>query len=99
MACETWQGKIDAYADAELSAEETRRFDAHLRDCSSCATDLVNRMQLKRAMHIAGKRFTPSPELRRRVQAGLPKKRSQAWFWIWAPRLAVTAAVILVVTA
>ncbi len=34
MACDTWRGKIEAYADAELSADEMRAMGEHLKELS-----------------------------------------------------------------
>jgi len=74
MPCELWKVKLDAYVDGELSTEDMRAFDAHVRECPSCAADALSRVQLKRALQIAGKRFTPSPEFRARMQPSLHAK-------------------------
>jgi len=97
MACDTWRNKIEAYADAELSAEEMHAMGHHLPACASCASDLLARMQLKRAVKIAGKRYSPSLEMRQRIQKGLPAKNNPARIWNWLPKLAVAAAFAVVV--
>lgn len=97
MVCEFWKAKIDTYLDDELPEAETRSFDAHVRGCHSCSADTLTRLQMKRAIQVAGKRFTPSAEFRRRVQQSIAPKmqRSLGLGWMFA----VAAALILVVGA
>jgi anti-sigma factor RsiW len=97
MACEVWKVKLDAYLDGELEAEEARAFDAHVRDCPSCAADALARIQMKRAIHAAGKRFAPSAEFRRRMQHRIEAKprRSIAGF-AWLAATAVVAILAMV---
>jgi anti-sigma factor RsiW len=97
MACVVWKVKLDPYLDGELEAEEARAFDAHVRDCPSCAADALARVQMKRAIHAAGKRFAPTAEFRRRVQHRMEAKprRSVAGFgWIAATAVIAVLAVI-----
>jgi len=96
MACDTWRDKIDAYADAELPAGEMRAVGEHLPSCPSCTADLLSRVQLKRAVMTAGKRFSPSLDLRQRVQKGLPMENKPVWLWGWAPKLAAAAALVVI---
>jgi len=70
MACEQWAGKLDAYLDGELDAAESRALGEHLRGCAACAAAALERVQLKRAVQIAGKRYTASAELRQRIAMG-----------------------------
>jgi anti-sigma factor RsiW len=87
---DNWTPKLDLYLDGELSAEQMRALDAHLRSCSSCAADLLNRVQLKRAVQSAGWRYRPSAELRERVRARISgRERLVSRF-----RLASMAAVV-----
>src|ERR1035438_5200497 len=96
MPCDSWRGKIDAYVDGEIRADELPGLNAHLRECSSCTADLLSRVQLKLAVQTAGKRFTPSSSLRERVQKTIPGKRSGKWFWNWTPKLAPAAALTII---
>jgi anti-sigma factor RsiW len=83
MSCDTWQQKIDAYLDAELPHAEAREFDAHLRTCPSCSSQALARSELKRTIHLAGKKFVPDPEFRKRIQASIsPKASGRRWGWI-----------------
>ena len=86
MACESWKEKLDTYLDGELPEKEMRDFDAHVRGCASCAADALRRVQMKRAIQTAGKRFTPSDDFRRRVQQSVASKlrRSFASGWVFA---------------
>jgi len=97
MACEKWGNKIEAYADAGLSAEEMHAMGQHLPACASCASDLLARIQLKRVVKTAGKRYSPSLEMRQRIERGLPAKNNLARIWNWVPKLAVAAAFAVVV--
>ena len=97
MVCEPWNAKLDAYLDGELPEAETRTFDAHVRNCPSCSVDALTRVQTKRAIQGAGRRFVPTTEFRRRVQRGIASKPRRS---LGLGRMfAVAAAVILVVGA
>jgi anti-sigma factor RsiW len=93
MVCESWKEKLDTYLDGELPAEEMRSFDAHVRGCPSCSADALTRVQMKRAIQAAGKRYSPSAEFRKRMQQKIAAKpqRRLVLGWMFA-----AAAVILV---
>jgi len=95
MACETWQGKLDAYLDGQLTAAEAAALGAHLRACPACTGDVLERVQLKRAVAAAGRRYTPSAELRAKITkiAG-SKQRKMSLYWI----LAVPALLIVILS-
>jgi anti-sigma factor RsiW len=94
MVCEPWKEKLDTYLDGELSEEEMRNLDAHVHSCASCSADALARVQMKRSIQAAGRRFAPSADFRRRMQQSMaPKpKRSFRLGWILA-----TAAVAIFV--
>lgn len=94
MVCESWKGKLDSYLDGELSEDEMHAFDAHLRGCSSCTADALARVQMKRAIKLAGKRFTAGAAFRKRIQQSIAAKprRSLRLGWIFA---AATAAIVV----
>ena len=77
MVCESWKAKLDTYLDGELSEEEMRSFDAHVRGCPSCSADALARVQMKRAVQVAGKRFNPSAEFRGQFHPNLGE--GSAW--------------------
>src|SRR5579864_840046 len=86
MASDTWRGKLDAYLDGELPAAEASALSAHLRDCSDCPRDALERVLLKRSVAVAGKRYTASPELRAKISKMVAQKprRRMSWYWIVA---------------
>jgi anti-sigma factor RsiW len=93
MVCESWTARLDTYLDGELPQEEMRTFDAHVRNCPSCSADALARVQLKRAIQTAGRRFTPSAEFRKRMQRNMapkPRRSFRLGFML------ATAAVVLV---
>jgi len=95
MVCESWKTQLDTYLDGEVPEEEMRTLDSHVRNCPSCSADVLSRVQLKRAIQVAGKRFTPSAEFRKRMQQSIASKRRHSFRLGWT--LAAAAAVVLVV--
>jgi anti-sigma factor RsiW len=95
MVCESLKERLDTYLDGEVPQEEMRTFDAHVRNCPSCSADALSRVQLKRAIQVAGKRFTPGTEFRKRMQQNMAPKPRRSFRLEWM--LATAAAVILVV--
>ena len=87
--------KLDLYLDGELPSEELRAFDAHVRSCTSCAADALGRVQMKRAVQTAGRKFIPNGDFRRRVRQSIAERPSSSWSlgWRWA---GAVAAVLLV---
>jgi anti-sigma factor RsiW len=96
MACDSWRSKIEAYADGELSADQMRAMDDHLRACASCTSDVLSRVQWKRSIKTAGTRFSPSLALRQRVEKELAAWNKPVSRWAWMPKLAAAAAVVVV---
>jgi anti-sigma factor RsiW len=97
MACEVGKLKLDAYLDGELPSEEMRAFDAHVRSCPACAADALARVQMKRAVQTAGKRFTPSAAFRQQMQerfAGRVRRRSMGFAWVTAAAVVAVLAVV-----
>ena len=96
MVCESWKTQLDTYLDGELPSEEMHVFDAHVRICPSCAADALARVQMKRTVQAAGRRFTPSAEFRRRMQQSFAAKtrRGVARFgWMIAAAMVAVLAV------
>jgi anti-sigma factor RsiW len=100
MSC-TWQKKLDSYVDAELPADAAAELESHLRSCPDCAADALQRMQLKRIAHVAGARYSPSPEFRLKIRQMVaePVTKRRRWYWGWMPQLATAAVVLLVLVA
>src|SRR5580692_6280209 len=97
MVCESWNEKLDTYLDGELGEAETRSFDAHVRACHSCSVDALTRVQIKRTIQVAGRRFAPSAEFRSRVLQSIAPKPQRSFGLGWM--FAAAVAVILVVGA
>jgi anti-sigma factor RsiW len=96
MACEQWRSKLDAYVDGELDPGELRVLGEHLRGCSACAVDVLEGVQMKRSVQMAGKRYTASAELRNRIAgkaakeaAAKPRKSASLWTVLAVPALSV----------
>jgi anti-sigma factor RsiW len=105
MVCESWKAQLDTYLDGELPEEQMRAFDEHVRGCPACAADSLARVQMKRAIHAAGKRFAPSAEFRQRMQMSLaaePQRKFSlsGWRtgWMFAAAAVVLVAVALTAT-
>jgi len=101
MVCERWKTQLDIYLDGELPSEQMHDFDAHVRNCASCAADALVRVQLKRYVQTAGKRFVPRAEFRQEVYrriAAKPTRRILGWNWVLAAALALIFATGLAVT-
>lgn len=95
MPCEFSKEKLDMYLDGELPSEEMRAFDAHMRTCASCAADALTRVQMKRSIQAAGKRFAPTAEFRRRMQSSMAARPRRSFRLNWM----VAAALSMVVVA
>jgi anti-sigma factor RsiW len=99
MVCEDWKTKLDTYLDGELPEEEMRAFDAHVRSCPSCAADALSRVQMKRSIQVAGKRFNPSAEFRIRMQQKISSKPQHNFRLAWMLAAAVIILAIVGVTS
>ena len=72
-------------------------FDTHVHACPLCSADALTRVQMKRAIQAGGKRFTPSADLRRRIERSIARKPQRGFRLGWM--VAAAAAVILVAGA
>src|ERR1700691_3688906 len=95
MVCESWKTKLDTYLDDELPENEMHIFDAHVRSCPSCSADALMRVQMKRTIQVAGKRFTSSAEFRRQVQQSIALRPQRSLLPVWV--FAATAVAVLAV--
>src|SRR5438552_4494860 len=95
MPGDEWQSKLDTYLDGELPAEEMRELDSHVRSCPSCTAEMLNRLQLKRAVQAsAAKRYLPTAEFRERIQKSITIRRRPAFRWGWLTAATVAALLI-----
>lgn len=100
MACDAWRDQLDAYVDGELTPAEASALSAHMRECASCATVALARVQMKRAVADAGKRYEPNAELRLKIARSISAKpRTKArWYWlvVGVPALAIVLVSLFV---
>lgn len=94
MNCETWQTKLDAYADAELPPDTMQSMAEHLSGCPACTAEVVQIMQQKRVTAAAGKRYAAAPEFRARIRQQIAGKPALGG-WQWALGLALAAVVVI----
>lgn len=93
--CE-WREKIGLYVDGELEPREEQAIAGHLQSCAECSSAVMEQQALKKAVRVAGKRFTAPPELYASVHRQmLPKKITGLWLKISA--LAASAALLAIV--
>jgi anti-sigma factor RsiW len=95
MACESGRDKLDGYVDGELPPAEARALAVHVRQCADCAADALQRVQMKRAIATAGKRYDPSAEFREKIRKSLVKSPRRRGAWFWKLALAPAALVLL----
>ncbi len=95
MECEQWRGKLDAYVDGELDSAEAGALGPHLRECAACAGGVLERVQMKRSVQTAGKRYTASTELRNRIQRSIATKPRRETGSLW--KILVVPAVSVVI--
>jgi anti-sigma factor RsiW len=98
MTCD-WVPKLDLYMDGELFGSELTEVDTHLRACPTCAADALSRLQLKRMTQAAGRRFSPRPEFRLKIEQSINAGKRSRWARRWAPALAAAAAIVLMLVS
>jgi anti-sigma factor RsiW len=73
MTCDEAEILLHALIDGELDAGHTRDVEEHVAGCPRCAAALADYREMSRAVAGANLRFTAPPELRRRIEASLPR--------------------------
>ena len=82
--CE-WREKIGLYVDGELEPNQEQAVAGHLQSCADCSSAVLEQQALKKAIRVAGKRFTAPPELYASVHRQMAPKRS-AGLWLRVER-------------
>jgi anti-sigma factor RsiW len=99
MACEEWRKQLDLHLDGELASSEAGKLLSHVRECPACAAAMLERVQLKRAVQVAGKRYAPSSELRSKTTKQISAKSGagnvRRWRLALVPVLAMLIAALL----
>ncbi len=83
MPCEQWRQNLQAYVDGELSQAENKALADHLRECVRCASQVLERVQVKRSVALAGKRYVAGAEFRARIEKDLRGRPHGATGWFW----------------
>jgi len=96
MSCENWRAKLDGYVDGELAPAEANSLSAHLRGCAACAAEALDRVQLKRSVALAGKRYEPSAQFRARIAKLSATGRRREIGFQWNVLLVPTLALLLI---
>jgi len=73
MTCDEANILLHALIDGELDAFHAREVEAHIATCAKCAAAMRDYREIKKAMADGGLRYTAPPELRRRIEASLPR--------------------------
>jgi anti-sigma factor RsiW len=99
MPCEEWRKQLDPYLDGELASSEAGNLLSHVRECPACAAAMLEHVQLKRSVQMAGKRYKPSAELRskiaKQVSAKSGARNVRRWRLVLVPVLAMLIAALL----
>lgn len=96
MACELMREKLDAYVDGELSTSEAQQLGNHVRECSACAIDVLERVRMKKAVSVAGRSYEPNAEFRRKMLGEMTKIDRGRTSWGWKLVLAPAVLVLII---
>ena len=92
MTCE-WRDKTGLYVDGELEPAAQQALASHLEGCPGCTAAVLEQQELKKAVRIAGKRFTAPPELYAQVRRQINPQTRPRPSWRWA---LVTACLVAI---
>jgi anti-sigma factor RsiW len=99
MACEEWRKQLELYLDGELPSSEAGGLLAHVRECPNCAGEMLERVQLKRSVQMAGQRYAPSAALRNKIAKQISRRSGagnlRRWGLVLIPVLAMLIAALL----
>ena len=68
MNCE-WREKTGLYVDGELEPAAEQAFASHIQNCAGCSAAVLEQQDLKKAVRLAGKRFSAPADLYAGVRA------------------------------
>ena len=88
--------KTGSYVDGEMDTRAQQAFAGHLETCSECSAAVLEQQELKKAVRVAGKKFTAPPALyaAARKQMSAPKAVTRNWW-----KLAFVAACFVMIAA
>ncbi|HEV7674549.1 MAG TPA: zf-HC2 domain-containing protein [Candidatus Angelobacter sp.] len=93
--CE-WREKIGLYVDGELEPAAEHAIASHLQSCADCSSAVLEQQALKKAVRVAGKRFTAPPDLYASIHRQMVPKKNVGW-WFKVSALAVPAILLALV--
>jgi anti-sigma factor RsiW len=73
MTCDEAEILLHALIDSELDAGHAREVEDHIAGCAACAAALTDYREMSRAVAGADLHYKAPPELRRRIEASLPR--------------------------
>ena len=76
MICEETEILLHALIDGELDAGHARELEDHIAGCPRCAAQLLTYREMSKTIAGADLRYPAPPELRRRIEASLPKTQA-----------------------
>ena len=102
MLCEQNPTALAAYLDGELGSDEAVAMQQHIAACPRCAAEIAEMISLRRSLHTARGRHTPSADFRRRIQQQLavskaPVPKSKPGILRFLPYAIPLAAMLLLV--
>lgn len=83
MNCES-RKNVGLYVDGELEPAAQQAFAIHLQNCADCAAAVLEQQELKKAVRVAGKRFSAPPELYASVRRQIAPQPTFNRRWSWA---------------
>ena len=76
MTCDEAEILLHALIDGELDAGHAREVEDHIAGCAACAAALKDYREMGKALAKADLRYKAPPELRRRIEASLPRAQA-----------------------
>ena len=76
MTCDEAEILLHALIDGELDAGHAREVEDHIAGCAACAAALKDYREMGKALANADLRYKAPPELRRRIEASLPRAQA-----------------------
>lgn len=95
MSCE-WREKIGPYVDEELAPAAQQELSAHLAGCSECTAAVAEHLAVKKAVRVAGSRFSAPPELHAAIYRQLHPAQSSGVWWKWVAGVVSVAAILAI---
>jgi anti-sigma factor RsiW len=101
MDCKDYQQLLDAYVDGELDLVRQIDFEKHLEGCAVCTAAAKNLSLFRNAIRNSAPRYLASPELKQRIRATLPSKKTRRTGLLldgpWLRFTALAASLLLLV--